>query len=85
MTKSTFLHAMKNRALSIDNYTLFGKTKKLINWETEEEIQFESLEDAYENAVIGDKPLKQLVDEADTIDNLFVANGTLDDWDIKII
>lgn len=85
MTKSTFLHAMKNRALSIGNYTLFGKTKKLINWETEEEKEFKSLGDAYENALIGDKPLRQIIDEAETVDNLFAANSTLDDWDIKII
>ena len=83
MTKGTFLHAMKDRGLNIENYTLWDKPTVLKNWDTGEEVSFESVEDAYEHAMIGDRPLKESVDEAETVDDLFSV--TLDDNDIRII
>ena len=79
MKKDTFLHEMKGCSITIGDWTLPDKPTKLVNYKTDEEIKFKNVADAYENAVIDGKPLKQIVDES-TLDDLFTF--TLDDRDL---
>lgn len=81
MTKGTFLHEMKGRVLNIGSFSLYDKPTILQNWDTNERTQFKNLEDAYENAMIGDRPLKDIVDEAKVTEDLF-PGAFLDDSDL---
>ena len=83
MTKGTFLHEMKGRVLNIGRYSLYSRPVVLQNLDTNEETNFKNLEDAYEHAMIGDKPLKDIVNEAKTTDDLF-PGAFLDDSGIRI-
>lgn len=81
MTKSTFLHEMKERGVAFGDWTLWAKPCVLINYDTGQEIKYKNVEEAYENAVVDGTPLKKIVEES-TMDELFGV--TLDDSDIMV-
>lgn len=74
-------------------YLLEYKPTCLTDFETDKKTRFKNIEDAYENAVIEDKPLKKLVDDAPTVRDLWYPkdeNGEeecicFDDGGIKIV
>lgn len=80
MLKDTFLHIMKTNCLKIGDYILFRKPCTLWNSKTDSEVDFKSVEDAYNNAIIDGKPLKEIVEESD----ISIFNITIDDTDLKI-
>lgn len=65
MLKDTFLHTFRTGGIfKMGRWALFIKPRVvLIDLKTEEEIVFENLLDAYENAVVDGKPLKEIVAE----------------------
>ena len=52
MTKDTFLHEWKGRIIHIGNWRLDSKPTKIINENTREAVEYKSVEEAYENAVL---------------------------------
>lgn len=96
MKKDIFLHEMKkNRSITFEHnrYLLEYKPTVLTDFKTEKRTRFRNVEDAYETAVIGERPLKELVDIAPNKTDLWYPkdeNGEpermiFDDSGIKII
>ena len=74
MKKDVFLHEMKRmRSITFEHrrYLLEYKPTCLTDFETDKKTRFKNIEDAYENAIIEDKPLKKLVDDAPTVRDLW--------------
>lgn len=84
MKKDTFLHEIKGQSVTIGDWTLWHKPTHLVNNVTDEVIEYKNVADAYENAVIDGRPLKEIVEES-TIDDLFAENYIIDDSDIMIM
>ena len=96
MKKDVFLHEIKkSRSITFEHnrYLLEYKPTILTDFKTEKRTRFRNIEDAYETAVIGERPLKELVDIAPTKNDLWYPkdeNGEpelmiIDDSGIKII
>ena len=79
MLKDAFLHRMKGISIDIGDYTLYSKPCRIVNIDTNDEVKFKDMEDAYEHGTIGSISLKEFVEKAD--DSIFVV--TNDDWGIK--
>lgn len=82
MTKDTFLHEWKGRIIHIGNWRLDSKPTKIINENTREAVEYKSVEEAYENAVLNNRSLKDIVAESN-YEDLFSV--TLDDSSIQIL
>lgn len=82
MTKDTFLHEWKGRIIHIRNWRLDSKPTKIINENTREAVEYKSVEEAYENAVLNNISLKDIVAESN-YEDLFSV--TLDDSSIQIL
>ena len=79
MLKDTFLHRMKGISIDIGDYTLYSKPCRIVNIDTNDEVKFKDMEDAYEHGMIGSVSLKEFVEKAD--DFIFVV--TNDDSGIR--
>lgn len=79
MLKDTFLHRMKGISIDIGDYTLYSKPCRIVNIDTNDEVKFKDMKDAYEHGMVGSVSLKEFVEKAD--DSIFVA--TNDDWGIR--
>lgn len=96
MRKDVFLHEMKkSRSITFEHnrYLLEYKPTVLTDFKTEKRTRFRNIDDAYETAVIGERPLKELVDTAPTKNDLWYPKDeneeqepiVIDDRDIQII
>ena len=82
MTKDTFLHEWKGRIIHIGKWRLDSKPTKIINEDTKESVEYKNAEEAYENAILDNKSLKDIVAESNYGDLFSV---TLDDSSIQIL
>lgn len=85
MRKDTFLHEIKGGSARFGEWTLWPKPTELINDSTGEVLKYKNVADAYENAVIEGRPLKDLVEEMDLDDLYYPDDNTLDDTGIMIM
>lgn len=84
MRKDTFLHEIKGGSASFGDWTLWPKPTMLVNDKTGEKIKYKNVADAYENAVIDGKPLKDIISEME-LQDMYSSDGfTLDDRDIMV-
>lgn len=83
MRKDTFLHEVKGGSVTIGNWTLWHKPTRLVNDVTGERISFKNIDEAYEQAVIDGRPLKEIVAEMRITD--LYDDVLLDDSDIQIL
>ena len=67
MLKDTFLHRMKGISIDIGDYTLYSKPCRIVNIDTNDEVKFKDMEDAYEHGMIGSVSLKEFVEKADDL------------------
>ena len=88
MTKSTFLRSVTaGNCPTIKGFTLYAKTTKkhkkatLVNFDTDESIEFINADDFYENAEIDGEKVKDIIERSEYKD-LFAK--TLDDSGIKM-
>ena len=82
MTKDTFLHEWKGRIIHIGRWRLDSKPTKIINEDTKESVEYKNIEDAYENAILDNRSLKDIIAESN-YEDLFSV--TLDDSSIQIL
>ena len=83
MTKEQFVEFMENRVgADIAGYAIYSDPCGITKDDTEEVIMYDSIEDAYERAVLDGVPLKEIVanlSEEGEDSEICVC----DDWDIK--
>lgn len=82
MTKDTFLHEWKGRIIHIGKWRLDSKPTKIINEDTKESVEYKNIEDAYENAILDNRSLKDIIAESN-YEELFSV--TFDDSSIQIL
>ena len=82
MAKDAFLHEWKGQIFHIGAWKLYSRPTQIVNEDTGEELDFKNVADAYDNAVVDGKRLKDLISESSK-DDLFPA--IIDDSSIQIL